>query len=266
LDQKVENAQDADKAISSLLVGEGGVFRIDVSMLVTLRDAIYKRDASFFEGAEVALTGHLAMVWMPKRPTAILEVVSDKRVTLAEIRIIPGIARVVGESPADTSVRTFWKEEFLARANLVAWIVVVLAITAIALTEGTSAIRSISTALAVYFAVSVPVLPLFFRPAADLDPVPFFRSGRLARWQRAESQLFRVGALGLAAALTLQAVEPPARTQDVGFVAYWLATVLTTSAATWLLLMLTRYAIPLVHAIDTAKASRAYLDWRRKAP
>jgi hypothetical protein len=114
--------------------------------------------------------------------------------------------------------------------------------------------------VAVYFAVFLPVLPLFFRPTIDADLLPFYLEGRLGRWQTAETQMFRAAAVGFALAVSLQVAATDWSPDPLGQRLLWLSVVLIVIIAVWLLLAMVGYALPLAHSLDTARAVRQWRD------
>ena len=61
--------------------------------------------------------------------------------------------------------------------------------------------------------------------------------------------------------LSLTGYEPTIAAQTA-MLAYWLAFVGIASAAAWILVGFVSYALPLSHALDTARGAREYLEWR----
>ncbi len=245
-----------------LLDDAGGVRRIPISLLNYARDIIYAEEPALFDSAEVAVSGTSAYLWLPDRPNTFLQIDSNRSISRSDLDCIPGLGGLVGARPSDLSMRDFWWNEVKDLRNVIVWLMVLAGTVGVIAVGGDSTIRGILDPLSIYFAVTLPVLPLFFRPAAGVDAVAFFRSGRLARWQTAETQLLAVAALGLAVTLALRGFLPEAPFESWAIVAYGSGTVICASAAAWVLIGILGYALPLMHALDTARAVDAYLIWR----
>ena len=259
------SAEGTTAAVRFLLDDAGGVRRIPLALLKEARDVIYAEEPALFDGVEVAVAGTSAFLWLPKRPRTFLQIDSNRPISQADLECIPGLGALAGAKPSDLSVLEFWKGEVKDLRNVLVWLLVFASTVGVIAVRGGSAIREILDPLSVYFAVALPVLPLFFRPAAGLDSVQFFRTGRLGRWQTAETQLLAVTALGFAAALALRGFLPEAPLETLEIVSFGMGAVICASAAAWVLIGILGYALPLMHALDTARAVDAYLTWRSKS-
>lgn len=254
-----DSVVDTEDAVRRLLAGTGGLIPVDLASLPAIRNGVYSAQPDLFVGSECALAGEAALVWLPQRPRVMLEVRASHNIGPADLEIIPGLA-FVGAKPKDLSAGRFWLDEVRSRSNLIAWTVAVLALASLVVLQGPRVLSVIAAPVAVYFAVFLPVLPLFFRPAVEADLLPFYLQGRLGRWQTAETQMFRAAALGFALSVALQVASTDESPDPLGQRVLWLAVVAIVLIAIWLLLAMIAYALPLVHSLDTARAVREWRD------
>jgi hypothetical protein len=251
-------------AAEKVIAGTPGVFRISLAQLVPLRDQVYRSDPGRFVGAEIAFAGDTAYVSFREHPATFLQVDSDHRVSTKDMDVLPGVATFVGAVDSDTSARHFWRVEATEMHNLIVAVAVVLVVAAAVYVRGLGALSVILGALAIFYAVSLPIIPIFFRPAMDVGIEEFFRTGRLMKWQTAESQVLRAAIVGFAITLSLAAIDPSSSPQGIPTVVAWALTTLVTLIAVWLLLVITTYALPVIHALDRGRAVRSYLQARAK--
>ena len=260
-----DNVVDAKDAVRRLLAGTGGLIPVALASLPAIRNGVYSAQPDLFVGPECALVGVTALIWLPQRPRVMLEVRASHNIGPGDLDIIPGLA-FVGAKPNDLSAGRFWFDEVRRRSNLIAWIVAVLALAALVVLRGPGVLGIVAAPVAVYFAVFLPVLPLFFRPAVEADLLPFYIEGRLGRWQTAETQMFRVAAVGFALSVALQVATAEWRPDPMGQCVLWVSVVVIVLIAIWLLLAMVEYALPLVHSLDTARAVREWRDSKLMRP
>ncbi len=255
----------AEEAIRRLLSGRGGLIPVDLSVLPEIRNGIYAAQPDLFVGSECALAGASALIWLPQRPRGMLQVLADHNIGPEHLGVIPNLS-FAGARPEDLSVRLFWLKEARRRSNLVAWDLSALGLGALVALRGPGGLGTAAAPIAVYFAVFLPVLPLFFRPAAEADLLPFYAEGRLGRWQTTEAQMFRAAAVGFVLSVALQVASTEWTPDPLGQRVLWLAVVMIVLIAIWILLAMIRYALPLVHSLDTARAAREWRDSKLESP
>jgi hypothetical protein len=255
----------ADRVAERVLDGAPGAYRLDLSDLQLFRDRVYELEPALFDGTELLSWGKTAFLWMPLRPDVSIQV--DGGASLSEdiSRVIPGIRRSIGSDQANHSTLEFWRRELGSRRNLVSFVLVAVLLGSLSVVGGSQVLANVASTLSVFFAVTLPTIPLFFRPVGQIDAVPFLISGRLARWQMAERQMFGVASAGFLASIGLNASSDAV---DGAFGAdnaiYWIVEVACALFATWLLLSVITYAIPLIHSLEVSNAIKAYSKLRRR--
>lgn len=247
----------AETAAAAVVGGRMTTVIVALADLKAVVDRVYEADPTILARSQVVIGQREAFIWLPARPRTPIHVVARRPIKPPDLAAIPAPASLVGGAPTALG---FWRSEVLDRRNTAAWLVSGVALAAGAWAKGGEVTQAVAGPLALFFAVWLPVLPLFFGPASQGRLAAFFASGRLAKWQTTDIQMFAAACVGFVLSLATQALADPASDPIPLALAWFLAILLAAWIAVWVLICVLGYALPVRHAVETARAAQEWLE------